>query len=224
MKESLKYQKPKYFVLEILMTSIDYYYMSEGVNQDALDKMRFSLNKLGAINSSIENPSERISYYFNIIKYHSRWNELNSKDFKALLKSNIDENKGFTYLSGSNGFAYENDITNITEIKNISEKNEKYLIKIIQLAKEHNIELILVKTPYTIKDSDQMYYNYVEQLAKENNIRYINYNLMYNELNLNFEKDFYDAGHLNGEAAKKITVHFSNHLKKEFNIGDKKND
>jgi len=224
MKESLKYQKPKYFVLEILMTKETSDYMSEGVNRDAIDKMRFSLNKIEAINASVEDYSDRISYYLNIIKYHSRWNEINKKDFRDLLKSNINTNKGFTYLSKDGGYAIRRDITQVKDIKKITSKNEMYLNKMIQLAKDYNINLIFVKAPCTITQEEQQYYNYVEQIANSNSILYLNYNLKYDELELDFENDFYDTGHLKGKAAERVTKNFANYLKREFNIGDNDND
>ena len=218
MIESLKTQKPKYFVLEILMTSVNDNYMEEGVNRDAIDKMKFSFNKIQAINASVENASDRINYYINFIKYHSRWNDLSSSDVKDLLKSNISNTKGFTYLEGKNGTAEKIDVNSISEAKELSEKNEIYINKIIDLAKEKNIELILVKTPCTMTEEKQKYYNTIEKIAKEKNIKYLNYNLIYDVIDLDFENDFYDGGHLNGEAAEKITKHFSKYLnlKKEI--------
>ena len=218
MIESLKYQKPKYFVLEILMTSVNQSYMEEGVNRDAIDKMRFSFNKIQAINSSVENFSDRISYYLNIIKYHSRWNELSKKDIVDNLKNNISDSKGFTYLKGNVEPAYKNDVTNFKETKKITKKNNLYLKKIIELAKDNNIELILVKSPCTITKENQAYYNYVEEIAKENNIEYLNYNLLYDILELDFENDFYDSGHLKGESAIKVTNHFAKYLIEKYDI------
>jgi len=223
MKETLKTQKPKYFVLEILMTSVNNEYMEEGVNRDAIDKMKFSINKIQTINASVEKHSDRISYYINFIKYHSRWNDLMKMDITSLLKSNISKTKGFTYLEGNNGTASKNDITNIKEVKKISKKNTIYLNKIIELANQNNIELILVKSPCTITEESQKYYNYIEQIAKENNIYYLNYNLIYDEIKIDFDNDFYDSGHLNGTAAEKVTKHFANYLNNKFNIkGEKK--
>lgn len=218
MKETLKYQKPKYFVLEILMTSVNDEYMEEGVNRDALDKMKFSLNKIEAINASVEDYSDRISYYINFIKYHSRWNDLGKSDITSLLNSNISNSKGFTYLRGNAKTAKENDVTNVTEFTKISEKNELYLNKIIELAKENDIELIFVKSPCTITEEKQKYYNYVENIAIQNNIKYLNYNTMYDKLELDFENDFYDGGHLNGAAAEKVTRHFAEYLKNNFDL------
>ena len=175
MIEALKYQKPKYFVLDILMAIKNFEYSSEGVNRDAIDKMKFSKNKIDAINVSVEKLSDRISYYFNIIKYHSRWNELGKTDILSLLHSNISPTKGFTYLKENTAEAVKYDLKDVTNVKKISKKNEEYLKKIINLAKENNIELILVKSPCTTTKEEQEYYNYIELIAKENDIKYLNY-------------------------------------------------
>lgn len=217
MVESLKYQKPKYFVLEILMTSVNEDYAEEGVNRDALDKMKFSWNKLEAINASVEKFSDRLSYYINFIKYHSRWNDLHKGDFIDFLSSNISSSKGFTYLNGNKG-ATKHDITKINESLKISSKNEEYLNKIIDLAKTNNIELIFVKSPCTITEEKQKYYNYVEEIAFKNNVKYLNYNKLYDKLELDFENDFYDSGHLNGDAAEKVSHHFAKYLKETFDL------
>lgn len=212
MKEALKYQKPKYFVVEILMLSVNEDYAKESVNRDAIDNMRMSKNKIETIMASVEKHSDRISYYINLIKYHSRWNELTNNDIAAYNFNNKSDRKGFTYLKGKVDNATKRNVNNITKQVEISAKNEKYLRKIIELCKKNNIKLILVKTPYTIDDLSQMYYNYVEKIAKDNNIYYLNYNLIYNDIEMDFENDFYDAGHLNGQAAERVTRHFSKYL------------
>lgn len=212
MLESLKYQKPKYFVLEVLMTSVDDNYMDEGVNRDAIDKMRFSINKINAINESVENKSDRLSYYLNIIKYHSRWNELGKLDILSLLPNYHLKNNGYTYLPKGDVKVEKNNIKNYKETKELSKKNMKYLNKIIDLAKENNIELILVKSPVEITEEKQIYYNEVEKIAKDNNLNFINYNYLYDEINLDFENDFFDRGHLDGDGAEKVSRHFAYYL------------
>lgn len=212
MLETLKYQKPKYFVLEVLMTSVDDNYMDEGVNRDAIDKMKFSTNKINVINESVENKSDRLSYYLNIIKYHSRWNELGKVDILSLLPNYHLKNNGYTYLPKGDVKVEKNNIKNYKETKELSKKNMKYLNKIIDLAKENNIELILVKSPVEITEEKQIYYNEVEKIAKDNNLNFINYNYLYDEINLDFENDFFDRGHLDGDGAEKVSRHFAYYL------------
>ena len=217
MKEALKYQKPKFFVLDVLMTSVNADYMDEGVNRDAIDKMRFSVNKINAIRASVKDFDDQLSYYINLIKYHNRWNELQKLDITALIKAQDGDSRGFTYLSGNKEPAVKNDLNAVRETTKISEKNNLYLNKIISLAKENNIKLILVKTPCTTIEEQQKYYNYVKQIAQNNKLEFIDYNLLYDELNLDFVNDFYDPGHLDGEAAERVTMHFAEYLKMRYN-------
>ncbi len=84
LKEALKYQHPKYIVLEAHMAVVgNNDYAEEQVNRDAIDKMKFSTNKIDVIKNSVENKDDRVSYYLNIIKYHSRYKELNKIDIKT---------------------------------------------------------------------------------------------------------------------------------------------
>lgn len=76
-ERSLKYQHPKYVVYEVHMAIVgNYNYAEEQVNRDAIDKMKFSMNKVDVINNSVEDKDDRVSYYLNIIKYHSRYKEI----------------------------------------------------------------------------------------------------------------------------------------------------
>ena len=214
MVESLKYQKPKYWVLEIKSFAILDDYAKESTNRSAIDKMRFSANKIEAINASIENKSDRFSYYFNIIKYHSRYNEITKKEIADAMLNRGLKNKGFTALKPDNNVLIENgDKANTKETHDLTIKNQKYLNKIINLAKDNNIQLIFVKSPNTLRNDDQLYYNKVFEIAKENNIAYIDYNKLFDELELTYG-DFYDSGHVAESGAIKVTKHFIKDLQK----------
>ncbi len=212
MIEALKYQKPKYFVLEIRMLAVDDEYFATGVVRDALDKMKFSKNKIEAINESVENKSERMSYYINIIKYHSRYNELTKNDFKVAFTHKGIDNKGFIGLEGNDNIIIDNkQVLKETKEEIITSRNKEYLKKMIKLAKDNGIELILVKSPCLLSSDDEAKYNYVETIAKENNLLFINYN---KNNTIKYEKgDFYDNGHLSLSGATKVSKDFSNYLK-----------
>jgi len=127
-KEALKYQKPKYVVLEVHMAAVGVEeFAEESINRDAIDKMRFSLNKINAINTSVEKNSERMSYYFNIIKYHSRYKELTMNDFKTTFCGKTVDNKGYIALPKTS-CVFENTNSYNDEVQKISEKNEEYLM------------------------------------------------------------------------------------------------
>ena len=212
MIEALKYQKPKYFVLDIRMLAVDEDYATEGVTRDAIDKMKISLNKINAINVSVKDKNERLSYYFNIIKYHSRYNELSLTEIKKGLLNIGINNKGFIGLPESEDITINNDkYIEYTEQLELSEKNNEYLNKIILLAKQNNIKLILVKAPCTLTENNQAKYNKVFDIAEKEKINYIDYNKLINDLKLS-KGDFYDTGHLSENGANKVSKHFAKYL------------
>lgn len=211
MIEALKYQKPKYFVLDVLMVIQKEEYATEGVNRDAIDRMRFSINKINTINVSVPK-EERASYYINFIKYHSRWKDLNRADIKIFISDKKDDSKGFTALKYQDYETKAPNVQNINDIMLMNDKNKLYLNKIIELANKNNIELIFVKTPYNLDEGAQKVFNSAKIIAKDNNIDFIDYNLLYDEIDLDFSKDMYDKGHVTVEGARKVTEHFSNYL------------
>lgn len=212
MIEALKTQKPKYFVLDTLMLTADEEYTTEGVVRDALDKMKFSKNKIEAIKVSVENKEDRMSYYLNIIKYHTRYSELNLNDIKIGLNQIGLKNRGFISLPSNNEIMIDNsELLNITDELKISNKNLEYLEKIVKLAQENNITLIFVKTPCNLTEKQVKNINWIKEYSHKNDINFIDYNLNMNDLNLEIG-DFYDYGHLSGTGAEKLSKDFSNYL------------
>lgn len=213
MVESLKTQKPKYFVLETRMLSVDEDYTEEGVVRDALDKMKMSKNKIDAINSSVEDNLFRRTYYFNIMKYHSRYEEIGKQEIISAIKNESIQNRGFKSLPINSEIAINNErFIGITEKEKLSEKNLLYLNKIINLAKQNNITLIFVKAPNQLNEKEVKKYNTVKEIAIQNGLDFIDYNERFNELNLINGEDFYDMGHLSYKGAEKVSSNFSQYL------------
>ena len=71
------------------------------------------------------------------------------------------------------------------------------------MAKEENIPLLLINTPYFPTEREEKIYNRVAEIAKENDVPYINYNLFYDEMGLDFSSDFADGHHLNYKGTPK---------------------
>ena len=215
MVEALKYQKPKYFIVEARMFAVDDEFTSEGVIRDAIDKMRLSKNKIEAISVSVPNKSDRISYYFNIIKYHSRYKDITKDELiDGLLYRGINTD-GFIALDPNNDVIINNkDIIKNNNTKKISKKNLLYLNKMIKLADKENIKLIFVKSPCQLTNKDQEKYNWLTNYLNKKGIEFINYNLYEKELHL-IKGDFYDAGHLSYTGAKKLSEIFSSYIIKQ---------
>ena len=180
------------------------YVSDDGVNYTFLDNMPFSKNKLSLINASAP-ADERFSLACRFVKYHSRWTELRKTDFTYNTKEMSDEHKGVYYLPDKFDGAKAVDLTEVTEERPITEKNLHYLNKIIELCRENKVELMLVKTPSNATEDEKKYYNTVERIAKENGVTFVDYNMQYDEMGLDFANDFFDDSHLNVYGAEKFT-------------------
>ncbi|MBD1396937.1 DUF1574 family protein [Pontibacter sp. JH31] len=84
----------------------------------------------------------------------------------------------------------------------------EYLGKIVQLCKDHNVELILTVTPvteefrYSVKNYDE-YESFIKQFASKNNLILFNYNSNL-DLDLSTERDFLDKNHLSQTGVEKF--------------------
>ena len=75
--EALRTQTPEVLVLDI--SGVAYSNTKVGSPEYVhvqLDNMKWSLNKITAIHDLIEDPGDRLEYYFPLLKFHTRWKEL----------------------------------------------------------------------------------------------------------------------------------------------------
>lgn len=212
MVEALKTQRPKYFVLDTLMFTSSKDYASEGVVRDAVDRMKFSFNKINAINANVVDGEERQSYYINLIKYHSRYKNLHWPDIKQIFGLQGIDNRGFIGLPQNNDIFVDNTrVLETSDTKELTTKNREYFMKILDLVKKYDIELILVESPCMLSEEAVPYFNRMKQYAKEYQLDYIDYNLLFTELDLQIG-DFYDYGHLSESGAMKVSDYFAKYI------------
>ncbi len=209
-KEALKTQKPSLVVLDILMFAGELDYYDDGVNYSFMDDIPLSFNKVELALASAEG-YDSISLLFNVIKYHSRWTELKETDY------DFDRGEVRDYLRGH--VIVKNEFkevvlpaTDVTELTPITEKNEKYLRRIVDLCESEGVELLLVKTPSNATPEEAKLYNYVWSIAEELNVNYVDFNDFYGEINIDINVDFYDDSHLNFRGAVKFSEYFGNYL------------
>lgn len=221
-KEALKYQKPKVVALDVYVVNYKEEYLDEAVNSASLDNIRFSMDKINAIKEGVPK-DERINYYLSILRYHNNWKNLKKENFDTWFSQLVDPYKGFKPLFGSFPQEKPNALP-IKESADIPGKTLDYLHRIIQLSKEHNFELLLMKTPTILDTNNIKLFNRVREIAKENNITFLNYNELYEETKLDFKGDFLDLwGHLNYFGAQKISSHLGKYLKNNYGLQDRRN-
>lgn len=223
LKETLTYEKPKVVVFNVLALKYNEP-QKEAYNRLTLDGMKLSKVKIEAIKASMMEDENFISYLFPILRYHARWNELTSEDFKYLF-----ENSKVSH----NGYLMRADVKPVTSLPKerkladyqFGENSYDYLDRMTKLCKDNGIELILIKSPsvypYWYEEWDEQMVEY----AKENDLTYINFLNVTEEMGIDYSTDTYDGGlHLNLSGAEKFANYFGKILSETYALPDHRDE
>ena len=223
MKETLRYEKPKVMVFNVLSMKYDTP-QSEAYNRMTLDGMKMSKDKLGAVKASMTEEEHLIEYIFPLLRYHSRWSELKGEDFKYMFKKEKISHNGYymrvdtlpakTFPQPRKLASYEfSDIT------------YHYLDLMVKLCRENGVELMLMKAPSLYPHWYDEWDQQMVEYAKEHNLKYINFIELIDEMGIDFDTDTHDAGlHLNLAGAEKLSMHLGEILKSNYNLVDRRAD
>lgn len=223
LKETLKYETPKVVVFNV--NSMRYGEpVSEAYNRLAIDKMKWSKEKVDIIKASMTEEESFLSYVIPLLRYHSRFDKLTNEDFEYLFK---------TKNSMYNGFLINK---NIKPVQNLPTKRRlstyefkgncyDYLNKITQLCKQNNIKLVLIKAPSVYPYWYDEYEKQIKEYAQNNNLEYYNFKEKVEEIGIDYSTDTYDGGlHLNLDGATKLSKYFSKILKEQYGLTDYRNN
>lgn len=225
LKEAIKRHNPKVIVLGSSAFYKDVNYDETSYNlRKSLNFMPMSLVKIQAISEIVENSDDQeyLDYLFPLAYYHYRWESLEPQDLAPL----ADEFsfKGISVSYGIKPFVFpDNFMQPIGRNVKINEKNESYIIRMIELCKQENIELVLISIPrlnWNIEKSQE-----IKRFATNYNLPFIDYNLPENLEAISFDAntDSFDAGgHLNVFGAEKISLHLGTFLAETYNLADER--
>lgn len=213
MVEVLKTQRPKLLAVEVYMSVAQEDDGDEASNHTAIDPLPFSRNKVDLIRAALP-PGQRRYYLFPIMKYHDRWESLEVTDFERDYEGERDPDRGYVRLTETaEGLVFQ-DVSQVKEAAPGTEKSLIYLRKMVDLARQEDLNLVFFKSPANATPEEKVCYNSVAQLAAELGVPYLDYNdpALYEAVGLDVETDFYDVRHLNEEGMKKFVRHFSRWL------------
>ena len=221
-KEARKYQKPSVYVIDIAKIADDLSDFTEGDIRKTLDSMKFSKNRIEAINEALsyrKDVTERdyTNFYFSFLMYHNRMKnfpKLNITGVKKLYKGYLLE-KLTTTIEKEDEYYWNN------EISNLQEENKKVLENLIQYIKEEKLNVIFV-VPKRYFDTDlNEKINDAIRIIEENKLKVFNFNKI-DEIDNN--TDFYDKWHVNVYGATKSTMILSKYLKENYDLPNHKGD
>jgi len=225
LEETLKIEKPKVVVFNVLAMQYNEP-QKEAYNRMTIDGMRWSKAKVKNIQASMMEDEKFLDYVFPLLRYHSRWQELDKEDFIYL----FDKKK-----VSHNGYYMRVDVKAAGTVPkgrplgdySFDKLAYEYLDKMTALCKENGVELVLVKAPslypYWYEEWDSQMVDY----ADRHNLKYYNFLDVTEEIGLDFQTDTYDGGlHLNLSGAEKLSRYFGEILQKECHLpsrqGEKK--
>lgn len=228
LEETLERETPKAVVFNVL--ALHYGETPrEAISRMALEDMRWSKHKLGAVCASMSEEESLLSYFLPVLRYHDRWSELDEED----LEHAFDKHSDITHQ----GYLMQTDIDPIdpTDTREpdalldtaLPARAMEYLERMVKLCREKDVELILVKAP----TNSVSYYWYEEweaqivDYAADKGLAYYSMLGMEEAIGLDWTTDTYDKGlHLNVYGAEKVTSYFGGILAREHGMLDRRDD
>lgn len=237
--EALNYQKPKVIVLEIFGCIRGDYNLSSREIVDATFKIRNPIIKFNALKSLYNDRMDFVNLGLAFPWYHTLYKDVNKYDYSAYENSvdlggnnivylydnnNLKSYKGTTTLRTINPID-KNINNNISDTKEIGKKVKVYLDKIIKLAKENDIEICFLLSPFpNISVDQQMQVNYIiEEICDKNDYLFLNTNANFSSIPIDMSRDFGDnSDHLNYIGMEKYSRWLARELKNNFDLENKK--
>ena len=152
MKEALKYQKPKVIVLDVFVPGVykdDFqgeHWMMYNIYGMKWSRERIEAQKVSSVEGNF------FKRLIPFISEHNRYQDVNKEDF--VYSNHTINYKGFDPREGIE-VLNRPDISMIDERTPLSNKAETYYRKIIELAEEENIPLVVVNPPFVVSEDAQ---------------------------------------------------------------------
>ena len=164
--------------------------------------------------------TEPLAYHFPVIKYHNAW--------KALFDGPGGPKKSYKgFEIRDKVVSYEGDEEYMKETKDkaqIPEVVRIYMEKIKRLCEKNGADLLLVSAP-SPKNYNYKKHNSLEEYARENDLLYVDLNMKFRDIGIDWKMDSYDRGdHLNISGARKVTAYIGEYLADNYDLPDRRND
>lgn len=167
--------------------------------------------------------SERMEYYFPIIRFHERWNVLNSYDF----------NSGPDSFKGAG--RYKEFLELRTDVSDGKVKGEEYIPlsdklnrtinDIMDYCEEEKIKVLFVAMPLCLTNQERLgKMNTMVDIVKDRGFDVLDMRDYVEEINLDFTSDLYDNEHANIHGCIKVTDFFARYLVENYGFEDKRDN
>lgn len=228
-EEVLKVQDPKLFVIDARAfqyrdaANDDSQPPSEFTYRTTLDGMRLSANKIDFINQYVGTTveGEKLPYYLDLIKYHGHG--FPDKDRIKIMLGTYKENyKGYFLEAKHKALVQKNFASD--EKRELSEETYSILVDLLEYCSQKDCDFLFVVSPYLEKEEHKQTFNSVEQIVNSYHYQFLDLNEYTEEMGIDYATDFYDGKHVNVFGAEKYTDYLTDHIVKNFDIPDRRDD
>lgn len=204
LEETLKRETPKVVVFNVSAMQ-QYEQTNETYNRMTLDGMRWSSSKWNAILASAMEDEHMIEYLFPILRFHSRWNQLEEDDFRYYFRKNQVSHNGY-YMRADIRPAEDFPAVRRLADYSFDERAWEYLEKMRMLCQNKGITFILMKAPSLYPAWHEQWEEQIVSYAEEHSLTYVNCIDAIDEIGIDFTHDTYDGGlHMNVYGAEKMS-------------------
>lgn len=185
----------------------------------------FSWNRFNYIENTVPKylQEDTLAYHFDIMKYHTR-NDI--FDFKTSIKMMLgiyrNEYKGFDFYPWV-GSIERQDFQTDKETP-ISNETKEILDELLSFMKTVDTKFLFVVSPYSMSVNDKQNFNYIQKIIEETGYPFLDANEFYDEMNLDFDTNFYNVNHVNIFGAEKYTEFLADYLKENYDLPDRRED
>lgn len=226
LEEAYKYQSPELVVIELRMFTYEdeKLKMDEPHIREVTDNMRYSLHRMKTVHNladGAETFEEKLSYYFDIIKYHSNWGMFfRPEEWQKIDYSKPDLHKGFQHPEE---IMYHDEVVDkyipTEERVAIPKEQEEELRELMRFFKEHDQDALFVVTPCIYGEDYYAQMNYMKDIVEEEGFSYLN---VHDGVDYDCATDYLDGGHSNILGAKKCSELLGATISQEYELSDKR--
>ncbi|MCL2498868.1 MAG: SGNH/GDSL hydrolase family protein [Defluviitaleaceae bacterium] len=223
LEDVLRFETPRVVVYNVL--SMQYGEpQNEAYNRLTLDGMRWGLPKIRAINASMTDEEDWLSYIFPLFRFKERWRDIGAEDFRYFFRRP---------QVSVNGFMIRSEVVPAEWIPELpprgnyrfGDKAYEYLGKMAQLTAAHGIELVLVKAPTLFPPWPTQWDAQIVNFAEEHGLLYINFLSHIDEIGLDFNYHTFSEGRdLNVFGAELLARYFGEILQDSFGLPDRRGE
>lgn len=220
--EALKTQKPKVLVID----ATEFAEAEADENNKIfliLNNMKFSSNYIDMIENYCDYTGitglDKMKYYFPILQFHSRWNDVKARDFVATYPSYLNSCYLPDFLEDT---IEDRPHVSTQERLPIAEKSEESLRDLLEWCAQQECEVLFLTSPVFLEEERLAMFNYVGDIIEEYGFDFLNYNDegAFEQFGFEVGVDYQDKSHTNINGSWKFTQVFGQYLIDEYGLTD----